>query len=103
MYSLRDTRQEAEINKALYYVGSSDGSGYSSCSGLWIIDGLQLVIRVPPGLHEDILASTLKHLTSIEMKLRNRLKLEPALILAPTKNRPPIAVLECQKQAQSSH
>jgi hypothetical protein len=36
-------------------------------------------------------------------KHNNRLKLEPALILALTKIRPRIEVLTCQKQAQSSH
>jgi hypothetical protein len=44
-----------------------------------------------------------KHLTSIKMKHRNRSNLEPALILTLKKIRPPIEVLACQKQAQSSH
>jgi hypothetical protein len=35
--------------------------------------------------------------------LRNRLSLEPALILALTNIRPRAEVLACQKQAQSSH
>jgi hypothetical protein len=35
--------------------------------------------------------------------LRNRLNLEPALILALTKILPRIEVLACQKPAQSSH
>jgi hypothetical protein len=71
--------------------------------GLYI-SGLQPVLRVPPGLREDILMDTLKKkLTSIETKLSNRLNLGPALILALTKIRPRIGVLACQKQAQSSH
>jgi hypothetical protein len=44
-----------------------------------------------------------KAYTSIKMKHRNLLNLEPALILALTKIRPLIEVLACQKQAQSSH
>jgi hypothetical protein len=46
---------------------------------------------------------TRKHVTSIKTKNRNRLNLEPVLILALTKIRPRIEVLACQKQAQSSH
>jgi hypothetical protein len=42
---------------------------------------------------------TLQHLTSIKMKYRNLLNLEPALILALTKISPRIEVLACQKQA----
>jgi hypothetical protein len=40
---------------------------------------------------------TRRHLTSIRTKHRNRLNLEPALILALTKIRPRIEVLACQK------
>jgi hypothetical protein len=46
---------------------------------------------------------TRSHLTPIKTKHRNRLNLEPALILALTKIRPRIEVLACQKHAQSSH
>jgi hypothetical protein len=44
-----------------------------------------------------------KHLTLIKTKHRNRLNLEPALILAPMKICRRIEVPACQKQAQSSH
>jgi hypothetical protein len=56
-----------------------------------------------PGVRQDILEGTRKHLTSIKTKHRNRLNLEPALILALTKIRPRIEVLAFQKQVQSSH
>jgi hypothetical protein len=65
--------------------------------------GLQLGVRVPPWLCRDISGGKRKYLTSIDTKHRNRLNLEPALILALTKIRPPIEVLACQKQAQLSH
>jgi hypothetical protein len=39
----------------------------------------------------------------MKMEHRNRLNLEPPLILALTKIRPRIEVLACHKQAQSSH
>jgi hypothetical protein len=45
---------------------------------------------------------TRRHLTSITTKHRNRLNIEPALILTLTKIRPRTEVLACQKQAQSS-
>jgi hypothetical protein len=45
--------------------------------------------RIPPAVRENI--------------ERNRLNLEPALILALKKIRPRIEALACQKQAQSSH
>jgi hypothetical protein len=56
-----------------------------------------------PGVLEDILGCKRKQLTSIKTKHRNRMNLEPALILALTKIRPRSEVLACQKQAQSSH
>jgi hypothetical protein len=65
--------------------------------------GLQPVVRVPPGVREDILGDTLKHLTSIKTKHRIRMNFKPALILSLTKIRPGIQLLACQKQAQSSH
>jgi hypothetical protein len=43
---------------------------------------------------------TRTHLASIKTKQRNRLNLEPALVLALTKIRPRTEVLACQKQAQ---
>jgi hypothetical protein len=46
---------------------------------------------------------TRRHFTSIKTKHRNRLNLEPALILALRNIRPRIELLPCQKQAQSSH
>jgi hypothetical protein len=46
---------------------------------------------------------TSRYLISIKTKHRNRLNLEPALILALTKIRTRTEVLACQKQAQSSH
>jgi hypothetical protein len=49
-----------------------------------------------PGVCEDILGSTRKHLTSINMKQRNSLNIEPALTLAFTKILPLIEVLACQ-------
>jgi hypothetical protein len=59
--------------------------------------GLQPVVR------NNILMGMQKLLLSIKTKHRNRLNLEPALILALTKICPRIEVLACQKQAQSSH
>jgi hypothetical protein len=44
-----------------------------------------------------------KHVTSINVKHRNRLNFKPALVLALTQFRPRIEVLACQKQVQSSH
>jgi hypothetical protein len=44
-----------------------------------------------------------KHLSSIEIKHKNCLNLEPALIFVVMKIHPPAEVLACQKQAQSSH
>jgi hypothetical protein len=52
--------------------------------------------KTSQGVRENIL-------TSIKTKDRNRLNLEPALILEFTKIRPRIEVLARQKQAQSSH
>jgi hypothetical protein len=46
---------------------------------------------------------TWKHLTSIKMKHRNCLNLEPALIPTLMKIHPWIDVLACKKQAQLSH
>jgi hypothetical protein len=46
---------------------------------------------------------TRKHLTSNKTKHRDRLNLEPALILALRKIRPRIEALTCQEQAQWSH
>jgi hypothetical protein len=46
-------------------------------------------VRASPGVRENI--------------LRNRLDIEPALILTLTKIRPRTEVMACQKQAQSSH
>jgi hypothetical protein len=53
-----------------------------------------------PRVREDISRGKQKHLTSIKTKYRNRLNLQPALILALTKIRSRIEVLACQKQAQ---
>jgi hypothetical protein len=46
---------------------------------------------------------TRKHFTSIKTKHKNRLDLQPAMVLALRKIRPRIEVQTCQKQAQSSH
>jgi hypothetical protein len=43
---------------------------------------LQPGIRVPPGVHEDILGGRRKHVATIKTKYKSHLKLEPALILA---------------------
>jgi hypothetical protein len=50
--------------------------------------GPQPGVRVP---------AVVRDLTSLKTKHRNRLNLDPALILALTKIRPPIEVLACQK------
>jgi hypothetical protein len=55
-------------------------------------------LRVPPGVQEDILEGTRKHLRSIKMKHKNLLNLEPALILALTKILSRAEVLACQKK-----
>jgi hypothetical protein len=64
--------------------------------------GLQPGVRVPPrgGRSENILWSTRKH---IKTKHRNRLNLEPAMILALKKIGPRTDMLACQKQTQSYH
>jgi hypothetical protein len=54
-------------------------------------------------VREDIFMGKGKHLKPIEMKDRNRLKFEPALVLVVTKISPRIEELACQKQAQPSH
>jgi hypothetical protein len=64
---------------------------------------LVLFSGLQPGVYEDISGGMRKHLASIEMKHRNHLNLEPALVLILTKICPRTEVLACQKQAQSSH
>jgi hypothetical protein len=52
--------------------------------------------------HQYFSEQSFSAMTSIKTRNRNRLNLEPALILALTKIRPRIEVLACQKQAKSS-
>jgi hypothetical protein len=54
-------------------------------------------------VRKDILGGTRQNITSIKMKHSNSLNLEPALILAFTKNRRRIEVLAYRKHAQSSN
>jgi hypothetical protein len=61
--------------------------------------GFKPGIRVPPLVQKNILGDSRKHLTSIKTKHRNRVDLEPTLILALTMIRLRIEVLACQKQA----
>jgi hypothetical protein len=49
-----------------------------------------------PGVRDTIVQDKRKHLTYIKTKHRNRLNLEPALILTLMKIRPRIEVLACQ-------
>jgi hypothetical protein len=59
--------------------------------------------RLPHSLHYwSWTWGTRRHLTPAKTENRNRLNLEPALNLTPTKIRPPTEVLTWQKQAQSS-
>jgi hypothetical protein len=60
---------------------------------------LQSGVRLPPGVSQNILGGTPRHLTSIKSKHRNRFNLKPALILALTKILLRIEALACQKQA----
>jgi hypothetical protein len=61
-------------------------------------------VRVPLGAHENILHQGAHgNILHQSNHLIEPLNLEPALILALTKIRPRTEVLECQKQAQSSH
>jgi hypothetical protein len=55
------------------------------CEPIVYSSGLQPGALVPPGVREDISGGRRKYLTSIKMKHRESLNLEPALILALTK------------------
>jgi hypothetical protein len=88
-----------------YYAQTNCGKEVTECSegGLYLLHVLHHLHQWSSTWSTRTPWGTRKHLTSIKTKHKNRLNLEPALILALTKIRPQIEMLARQKQAQSSH